>query len=125
MEERLGYYSDSGSEYDTDSMPGRRSQRCLNCDKGHFDHYGWACDQRNESKHFDFLHWDERYMTASMRESRGIPLKGKFAYKASSMTPEPTKVDMSDWKVWARVKPGNCACDIPQHQCKYHGNARV
>jgi hypothetical protein len=126
----LGYYSDTAARLDTDSAPGdRKGERCLNCDQLHHAHFGWACSREKVGLDFDGLEWDERYLTVSMRQSRGYPPKGKFAhlyvYRNGKYERKVDVTDMSDWRAWAKVEGGNCACNIPKHQCKYHGTAKV
>lgn len=123
----LGYYNDSVGDKDTYLRPADRcGERCLNCDQTHGYHHGWACEDTGV-RDFDELAWDKRYLTASMRiKGRGLPLKGKFAHKYdASGQLKLEHADLSDWRTWARVKPGECGCGIPRHQCKYHGNAQV
>lgn len=128
MADSLGYYSDKVGHLDTYTEPAdRKGERCLNCDKEHGSHFGWACEGKNADRDFDELSYSIRYITASMRKSRGLPPKGNFAYKydeGGSLKPEYSG-DVSEWRTWAKVKPGECACAIPRHQCKYHGEAKV
>lgn len=129
MSELLTYYKDKAGYLDTYTDPAPRvGEKCLNCDKGHSSHKGWSCDNERCYTTFEDLEWQERYMTVSMRQSRNLAIKGQYAYKYDSITgklkPE-YSTDTSNWRVWARVPSGNCACNIPQHQCKYHGTAKV
>ena len=126
MAGELGYYSDTVGHLDTYTRPAdRRGERCLNCDQPHGMHYGWSCNELG-SHDFDELPWEKRYVTASMRKSRNLGLKGAFAHKYdASGQIKLEHADVTDWRTWARVKPGECACAIPRHQCKYHGNAEV
>lgn len=122
----LGYYSDSVGHLDTYTQPAdRKGEKCLNCDKPQSSHHGWSCKEGG-SRDFDELSYSLRYVTGSMRKSRGLPPKGTFAYKYDDHGRLKAEFcDMSDWRAWARVECGNCACNIPRHQCKYHGTAKV
>jgi hypothetical protein len=48
----------------------------------------------------------------------------RFSHTEEAVLPTPTKVvqvpDLSDWRTWARPRPGECACGIPRHTCDYH-----
>lgn len=46
--------------------------------------------------------------------------KESIKTESASKTESAPKEDISDWRVWAKVPSGHCACNIPRAQCKYH-----
>ncbi len=125
MSDQLTYYKDVYAQDDTEEYPGRRpGERCLNCDQFSGPHYGWACHSEDEGKSFDDIPWERRYVTVSMRKSRNLTIKGKYAYKYTT-TPTnaaPVGVDLSDWRVWAHDyhNHDHCKCGRPRKGCEYH-----
>lgn len=129
MSDSLDYYKDRVGHLDTYARPAvREGEKCLNCDKPHSAHSGWACDRNRSYTTYEDMEWYERYMTVSMRQSRKLAIKGAYSYKYDITSGElkaEYSTDTSNWRVWAKVPSGNCACNIPKHQCKYHGTAKV
>lgn len=135
---KLGYYTDAHGAYDTESMPAEREGLCLRCNRKWNQHNGWKCDPTHTgpSVDFDDAPVAERYLTASMSLARHGELRGRFAHlydrhgkllspakeeeKGSKTTSSFTGPDLSDWRTWARVPSGYCACNCPKEQCPTH-----
>jgi hypothetical protein len=54
---------------------------------------------------------------ASWRKSRFIDLDDDIPDTIKSVK---TNQDIADWRIFAKVKPGECACAIPKKDCVYH-----
>lgn len=140
MSEKLGYYSDAVGKNDTEEIPANRvDERCLRCNEVWQMHNGWKCDSSHNGPmvSFDDAPLEERYLTPSMSLARHGYLRGKYAYlydqktgkllspakeeeKVSKTTSSFTGPDLSDWRTWARVPSGYCACNCPREQCPTH-----
>lgn len=130
----LVYYRDASAIQDYVDMPAeRKGEYCLNCNREHFHHSGWACNRNDIGEDFYHLPWDRRYRTISMLQSINASITGKYAYlhgaegwaKNSSVSRSKNQGDDNGWRAWARVRPGECPCGIPSSQCRYHGDAKV
>lgn len=107
---------------DTDEMPdNRKGERCVHCNRGHFEHDGWSCPT-----------WVEKVRTAT-----GYPPVGRksmvpeeYQYCVPSMLkrspsepptlPNMPAVSMDDWRAWRNNRPGECVCGIQKQMCSYH-----
>ena len=138
---KIYYYNDKVAHLDTEQCPeSRDGERCINCNKWWDDHLGWKCgrdlDPCGDPVSFYYASSSERYLTPSMQLSIRSSLKGKYAYlydaKGKLLTLSdvrvnapvnptvPEKLDMSDWRTWAKVPAGYCACNRPKEGCAYH-----
>ena len=133
MAKKINVYKDKHASSDFDVVPGNRpSEVCLNCGRLHGLHFGWACKEHYNVMNFgEFskLHHTQRYLTKSMYESMLTSLASSIStfnpkdYINPNLVPKAKQSiddNMNDWRTWAKVRTGNCACDIPKHQCKYH-----
>ena len=130
MYDPLPVYNDVGAIGDTEYAPGARSGNCLNCNRSHAYHYGWACEPTYSDMKFYELMGSQRFFTLDMCKASGMTLRGKYAYlytndhaltiPAPSQKPEVNAKDISDWRAWAHNQAGDCACGIARNMCDYH-----
>lgn len=88
-----------------DSISANKPVQWYTMGKSHTAQSPASCTEEFRSN----LTWDEVFKTTITER------------KAEKLEPKETKpTDISDWRTWARVGEGMCACGINKKDCDYH-----
>jgi len=113
---------------DSEDKPYERSNTlCLNCGEDWGFHAGWSCSlvASGGKGKYSQLSPTHRFLTHDMvvdLAARGIsptPATPMTVVGVDRAAPPPKKED-AVYRFFAKVAPGNCACDMPRSQCQYH-----